>query len=348
MEVLDNVPLAAHTTLGLGGPARYWTDVTSEAGIPEAFAWAEKRRLEPLPWGAGSNILAADCGFDGLVLHMVLRGVDFLPAGRVLAAAGEGWDSLVTAAVARGWAGMECLSGIPGSVGAAPVQNVGAYGQEVSQSIVRVRAWDRHAHAFVELAAPDCAFAYRSSRFNGADRSRFLITAVEFQLRPAGAPALRYPELLTRVPPAASLAEVRAAVLTLRRGKSMLLDPADPDARSAGSFFKNPVLSAGAGAALTARSDGAMPPLYPQPGGNMKTSAAWLIEHSGFAKGFQLPESGIRLSRKHVLALVNAGSGTAGQAAALARHIRAAVEARWSVRLELEPVAVGFSLGELG
>ncbi|MGH9486052.1 MAG: UDP-N-acetylmuramate dehydrogenase [Terriglobales bacterium] len=347
MKLMENVPLAAHTTLGVGGPGRFWVEVNTEAELPEALAWATERGLPVLALGAGSNLLVADCGYDGLVLRLALRGVRELGAGRLLAAAGEDWDGLAANCVARGWAGVECLSGIPGSVGATPVQNVGAYGQAVAESIVRVRAWDRQNRDWAELTVGECGFGYRCSRFNGADRGRFLITAVEFALRPGGAPTLRYPELRQRVPAGASLAEVREAVRGLRRGKAMLLDPEDQDARSAGSFFKNPVLSAAQAAAVAARSDGAAPPQFPEPGGGTKFPAAWLIERAGFAKGFRLPASSIRLSRKHVLALVNEGHGTAAQAAALALHIRSTVETRWGVRLEMEPVAVGFTPGEL-
>lgn len=338
VTLLENVPLAAHTTLGLGGPARFWAELTTDDDIPAALDWAESRGLEAVPLGSGSNLLAADRGFDGLILHLALRGLDWQPSGRIRSAAGEDWDALVAASVARGCAGLECLSGIPGSVGATPVQNVGAYGQEVAETITTVRAWDRRDRAWVTLANSDCAFAYRSSRFNTADRGRFIISAVEFQLRPGGAPTLRYPELQRSAIPGASLAQVRSAVLALRRSKAMLLEPGEPDSRSAGSFFKNPVLTRAQAAAVTGA------PQFPDPSGGVKIPAAWLIEHSGFAKGFSLPGSGIRLSRKHVLALVNDGSGTAEQALALARHIRQAVETRCGIRLETEPVTLACAL----
>lgn len=330
----ENVPLAAHTTLGLGGAARYWVEITGEADVPEALAWAAGRALEVLPLGAGSNVLASDAGFAGLVLHLALRGEHDLGAGRVRVSAGENWDAFTARCVARGWAGVECLSGIPGSIGAVPVQNVGAYGQEVAASITAVRAWDRQRGAWAELPAAACGFAYRSSRFNGVDRGRFLITAVEFALRPGASATVHYPELQQRLGADASLAAVRETVLAIRRGKAMVLAPGEPDCRSAGSFFKNPVLAA------AAAPPGA--PQYPGGDGRVKIPAAWLIEHAGFTKGFRLPGSGIHLSTKHVLALVNDGTGTAAQALALAEHIRQAVAARWGVRLAVEPALIGF------
>ncbi|TAN23065.1 MAG: UDP-N-acetylmuramate dehydrogenase [Acidobacteria bacterium] len=338
----ENVPLAAHTTLGLGGPARYWADVAREAELPEVLAWAGARRLAVLVLGAGSNVLASDGGFAGLALHLALEGEQETGAGRVRVAAGENWDAVVARGVVRGWAGVECLSGIPGSVGATPVQNVGAYGQEVAEVITQVRAWDRREHVWVELTAAECGFGYRASRFNAADRGRFVITAVEFQLHPGGAARLRYPELRQHIRGDASLTAVREAVLALRRGKAMVLDPGEPDSRSAGSFFKNPVLSLAEAEALDARADGARPPQFTGTSGSVKISAAWLIEHAGIGKGFRLPASGIHVSTKHVLALVNDGRGTAAEVMALAEHIRSTVAARWGVRLELEPVAVGF------
>lgn len=342
MELRANVPLAAYTTLGLGGPASSWAEVASEAELPEALAWAEARELDVLVLGAGSNVLVSDGGFKGLVLHLVLHGEQETGAGRVRVAAGENWDAFVARSVARGWAGVECLSGIPGSVGATPVQNVGAYGQEVAEVITQVRAWDRREGAWVELPAAECSFGYRTSRFNTADRGRFVITAVEYQLHPGSSATLRYPELRERAGGAASLAAVREAVLALRRGKAMVLDPGEPDSRSAGSFFKNPVLSLAEAEALEARADGARPPQFAGTSSSVKIPAAWLIEHAGIGKGFRLPASGMHVSTKHVLALVNDGRGTAAEAMALAEHIRATVAARWGVRLELEPVPVGF------
>lgn len=333
VNITGQESLARHTTLEVGGGARYWTEITHEADIPEALAWAEAQGVTAAVLGGGSNVLAGDDGYPGLVLHMALAGQRETGAGRIEVAAGEDWDGFVAGCVARGWAGVECLSGIPGSVGATPVQNVGAYGQEVAEAIVGARAWDRKAGAWVTLTNAECGFAYRSSRFNREDRGRFVITAVELQLRPGGAATLRYPELRRQfATDAPSLLEVREAVRGLRRGKAMLLEPGMEDGRSAGSFFKNPVVDAEVAAAL--------PPAAPRykDGQRVKLSAAWLIENAGLHKGFQLPGSHAALSRKHVLAIVNRGGATAVEIEALARHVQAVVSERWKIRLEPEPV----------
>src|SRR6185312_13492244 len=301
VNITGQESLARHTTLEVGGGARYWTEITHEADIPEALAWAEAQGVTAAVLGGGSNVLAGDDGYPGLVLHMALAGQRETGAGRIEVAAGEDWDGFVAGCVARGWAGVECLSGIPGSVGATPVQNVGAYGQEVAEAIVGARAWDR--------------------------------TAVELQLRPGGAATLRYPELRRQfATDAPSPLEVREAVRGLRRGKAMLLEPGMEDGRSAGSFFKNPVVDAEVAAAL--------PPAAPRykDGQRVKLSAAWLIENAGLHKGFQLPGSHAALSRKHVLAIVNRGGATAAEIEALARHVQAVVSERWKIRLEPEPV----------
>ncbi len=195
MRIEEHQPLGQRTTLGVGGPARFAAEIAAEAEIPEAVAWARGRGLAWLAWGAGSNLLVSDAGFGGLAAHIALRGVRFGDGGEVEAAAGEDWDALVAACVARGWAGIECLSGIPGTVGATPVQNVGAYGQEVGEVLERVRAWDTQREAWVELGAKECGFGYRASRFNGADRGRFVVASVTLRLRPGGAATVRYPEL---------------------------------------------------------------------------------------------------------------------------------------------------------
>ncbi|HET9783538.1 MAG TPA: UDP-N-acetylmuramate dehydrogenase [Terriglobales bacterium] len=334
VNVIEQESLARHTTLEVGGAARYWAEITRENEIPEALAWAEERHLPATVLGGGSNVLASDAGYAGLVLHMAPAGARETGPGRIEVAAGEDWDGFVAECVARGWAGVECLSGIPGSVGATPVQNVGAYGQEVAETMVGVRAWDRQARAWVTLTAGECRFAYRSSRFNRDDRGRFVIVAAEFQLRPGGAATLRYPELRRQFPTEApGLSEVREVVRGLRRGKAMLLEPGMEDGRSAGSFFKNPVVEEAAAGALPAEA-----PRYPEADGRVKLPAAWLIEHAGLHKGFQLPGSRAALSRKHVLAIVNRGGATAGEIEALAAHIQAVVSERWGVRLAREPV----------
>ena len=337
MILKENQPLAPLTTLGIGGPARWFAEAGQEADIADAAAWARARGVPLFVLGGGSNLLVADAGFDGLVLHVRLRGVavveDSAAGWLYRAAAGENWDEFVSRAVSENCAGVECLAGIPGTVGGTPVQNVGAYGQEVAEAIVGARAWDRKAGAWVTLTNAECGFAYRSSRFNREDRGRFVITAVELQLRPGGAATLRYPELRRQfATDAPSLLEVREAVRGLRRGKAMLLEPGMEDGRSAGSFFKNPVVDAEVAAAL--------PPAAPRykDGQRVKLSAAWLIENAGLHKGFQLPGSHAALSRKHVLAIVNRGGATAVEIEALARHVQAVVSERWKIRLEPEPV----------
>lgn len=347
MQPEEQVALAPRTTLGVGGAARWFVSVDDEQAVPEAVAWARRAGLPWLVLGGGSNLLVSDRGYAGLVLHMALRGLREPEAGVLEAAAGEDWDTLVAHAVARGYAGLECLSGIPGTVGATPVQNVGAYGQEVAETIEAVRAWDSRAEAWVSLEPGACGFAYRASRFNGPDAGRFVIVAVRFRLRSGGAATLRYPELRRGFPAGAepTLAEVRAAVRALRRGKGMLLEPGEPESRSAGSFFKNPVLPEAALPEL-ARRAGAEPPRYPAAAGEVKVPAAWLLERAGFARGFALPGARARLSQRHVLAIVNPGGASSAEIVALARHLQAEVERRLGVRLQPEPVAVGFAAGE--
>jgi UDP-N-acetylmuramate dehydrogenase len=265
-------------------------------------------------------------------------------------AAGEPWEHCVQRALDDECAGMECLAGIPGTVGGTPVQNVGAYGQEVSSVIDRVRAFDLHARAFVELTAAECGFAYRRSRFNTVDRGRFIVTRVDYRLTPGGAPTLRYPELQRAVEamhPAGSgptLAEVADTVRSIRRAKGMLIVEGDPDCRSAGSFFKNPIVSEDLFEKIAAHTANA-PPCFPagsgpQYAGLVKIPAAWLIEQTGFAKGYFRGAAGI--SSRHTLALVNRGGASAAEILALAQGISSAVEARFGIRLEMEPVLVGF------
>ncbi|SDD32783.1 UDP-N-acetylmuramate dehydrogenase [Nocardioides lianchengensis] len=335
--------LADHTTLRVGGAAGSYVRATTEDELTEAVTAAEMAGEPVLVLGGGSNLLVADEGFPGTVVEVATTGLeldvedDDPTCGGVLAtvAAGETWDDLVALAVERGWVGVEALSGIPGSVGATPIQNVGAYGQEVAQTIASVRVWDRRLRGVRTFAAADCGFGYRYSRFK-ADPGRHVVLSVTFQLRQGslGAP-VAYAELArtlgVEVGARAPLADVRAAVLGLRRGKGMVLDPADHDTWSAGSFFTNPVVAAGA------VPEGA--PAWPQPDGSVKTSAAWLIDHAGFAKGYG--EGPARLSTKHPLALTNRGSASADDLLALAREVRDGVEARFGIRLVNEPVLVG-------
>ena len=352
--VQERVPLAPLTTLDVGGPARWLVDASSEAEVAAALAWARDRALPTLVLGGGSNLLVADRGFDGLVL--CLRDATVRVEARtdgatitVEAAAGVRWDDLVDRAVREGWAGLECLSGIPGDVGATPIQNVGAYGQEVAETITSVRAVDRATGGPVELDRAACGFGYRDSIFKREAKDRYVVVAVRFALRPGGAPTLRYAELQARFEgrPAPSLAEVRAAVLALRRGKSMVWDPADENGRSAGSFFMNPTLDAEAAALARAQGIaagvlglGEAMPAFAAEGGRVKLSAGWLIERSGFRRGTS--EGAVGISTKHALALVNRGGATAAEIVAFARRVRAAVSDRFGVRLAMEPVLVGF------
>jgi UDP-N-acetylmuramate dehydrogenase len=346
----ERVPLAPFTTLGLGGPARWFLRAASVAEVVAGLAWARQEGLPVTILGGGSNVIVPDAGLEGLVLQVAIPGLAFSEAEAAVivdAGAGVAWDDLVAEAVRRGAAGVECLSGIPGTVGGTPIQNVGAYGQEVAETIVEVQALDRATLEARTFAREACGFAYRWSRFKGDDAGRYVVTGVRFRLRPGGAPTLRYPELAKAVAargalddasPAAALARVRDTVLALRRSKGMVLDPADPDTRSAGSFFMNPVLTPEAFAALERRwsregGTGAVP-TFPAPGG-VKVPAAWLIERAGFPKGFA--RGGARISHRHTLALVNAG-GTTADLLALAATIRDGVAERFGVTLEREPV----------
>jgi len=350
--VPDGPRLADLTTLRVGGPAQRFVRAETEAELVAAVAAADDVGEQLLVVGGGSNLLVADEGFPGTVAQVATDGVEVGrdgDAALVTVQAGTVWDDVVARAVAEGWSGIEALSGIPGSVGATPIQNVGAYGQEVSATIASVRVWDRRLRGVRRFAGHECSFGYRHSRFK-ADPSRFVVLDVTFRLAhdPLGQP-VRYAELARAlgVEPGerAPLADVRAAVLRLRSGKGMVLDAADHDTWSAGSFFTNPVLDAAAAAALP---EGA--PRYPQPDGGVKTSAAWLIERAGFGKGFALPSAGdgapapASLSTKHTLALTNRGSATAADLLALARHVRAGVETRFGIRLVNEPVLVNCTL----
>jgi UDP-N-acetylmuramate dehydrogenase len=344
-EVLTGVPLAPRTTLRLGGPARALVEAATEAELVDAVRGADAAGEPVLLLAGGSNVVIADAGFDGLVVHVATTGVRREPAGngreRLTVAAGEPWDDVVAGAVADGLAGIECLSGIPGSTGATPIQNVGAYGQEVATAIASVRVLDRRTGAALELAPEACGFAYRSSAFRRSDGH--VVLAVTFELERADSSGpLRYGELAraldAEADAGAPLHEVREAVLALRRAKGMVLNAADHDTWSAGSFFTNPVLDAAAFAALEAQA-GAPPPRFPEPDGRIKTSAAWLIERAGFTKGDA--RGPVALSSKHALALTNRGGATAEQLVGFAREIADQVEQRLGVALVPEPVLVG-------
>jgi UDP-N-acetylmuramate dehydrogenase len=332
---VSGVPLAPLTTLRLGGPADRLVEVHEEGELIDAV------RADPaLVLAGGSNVVIADAGVPGTVVHVKTRGFE-RDGARLVVQAGEPWDELDAYCVAEGLQGFECLSGIPGSTGATPIQNVGAYGQDVSETVEWVRVYDRELDAVQILPAAACEFDYRRSRFK--HRDRWVVLAVAYQLRasPLSGP-LRYAELARAlgvpVGGTAPLAAVREAVLALRRGKGMVIDAADPDSVSAGSFFTNPILSADGFAALAARTP-SPPPAFPEPDGRIKTSAAWLIEHAGFARGHGEGRAGI--STKHTLALVNRGGATTAELLALAHAIAAGVRAAFAVELVPEPVLVG-------
>ncbi len=352
MLLEENKPLAPFTTFGIGGPARWFIEASSEEEIAEAAAWARERGVALFVLGGGSNLLVSDAGFDGLVLRVGLRGIKATVApgdsGHTIyqAAAGEDWDHFVERTAQDCCAGVECLAGIPGTVGGTPVQNIGAYGQEVASVLSLVRAFDLHEQRFVELAASECGFAYRRSRFNSVDRGRYVVTRVDFRLTPAGAPTLRYAELQRAFPEGVqpSLAEVAAQVRSVRQAKGMLIVEGDPDCRSAGSFFKNPAVDEEQLRQIAAASEMA-PPRFPAgPGaensGQVKVPAAWLIEQAGFAKGYTRGAAAV--SSRHTLAIVNLGGAKAAEVLALAGEITTAVEGRFGIRLEMEPVMMGF------
>jgi UDP-N-acetylmuramate dehydrogenase len=340
--------LADLTTLRLGGPAGRLLEAADEAAIVAAVRAADEAGEPLLILAGGSNLVVADAGFPGTVLRITSRGVRE-KGDRIVVAAGEPWDPFVARCVAAERAGVECLSGIPGSVGATPIQNVGAYGQEVADTIVSVRAYDRAHARTTDIPAADCGFTYRSSAFKRMP-GRWVVLAVTYELpRRAHSMPIRYAELARALGVAegetAPLADVRGAVLALRRGKGMVIDPADPDSVSAGSFFTNPVLDAGAFAALERRArarlgDDVRVPRFPQPDGRVKTSAAWLIERAGFTRGHGDPAT-VAISAKHTLALTNRGAGTTAQLVALAREIAGGVREAFGVELEPEPVFVG-------
>ena len=340
--------LSRHTTLRLGGPAGRYVAATTEEQLVDAVRTADAVGEPLLLLAGGSNLVVADDGFPGTVVHIRTSGVtadvDDCSGATVTVAAGEPWDPFVARAVDRGWVGLEALSGIPGSVGATPIQNVGAYGQEVAETVASVRCWDREEGVVRTLPASECGFGYRTSRFKEAP-GRHVVLSVTFQLRlgDLGAP-VRYAELARalEVEPGgrAPMTRVRDTVLALRRGKGMVLDATDPDTWSAGSFFTNPLLERDQADSLPAAA-----PRWEQPDGRVKTSAAWLIEQSGFGKGFG--NDRVSLSTKHTLALTNRGGAATADLLALAHEIREGVAATFGVRLVNEPVLVGCELAEV-
>ena len=354
MQLQENIPLAPLTTFGLGGPARFFVEAASAADVREAVAFASSKALPLFVLGGGSNLVVSDSGWPGLVLKVAIAGIERRPGeedGKAVfdAGAGESWDRFVSQAVMARCAGVECLSGIPGSVGGTPVQNVGAYGQEVSQTIASVEVFDRKDSQIRELCREACGFSYRSSIFNTSERERFIILRVAYALTPGGEPHLEYADLQRHFEgreTRPNLAETREAVRHIRARKGMLIVASnvagDPDCQSAGSFFKNPVLNEQQHEDLTKRAaaKGFTVPSYPALEKNHKVSAAWLVEKSGFARGYGFGHVGI--SSKHALAIVNRGGATAAEVLALKDQIQQRVEEIWGVRLEPEPVMVGF------
>lgn len=348
----ENVPLAPMTTLGIGGPARYFADITDTEALLAGVDWVGSRGVPMFVLGGGSNIVVSNTGFPGLVLRVCIRGIETNLEGNsveLIAGAGEEWDPLVARSVANNWTGWECLSGIPGRVGATPIQNVGAYGQDTSGTLVSVEALDLNDRKLVCLSAADCEFGYRTSRFKTRDRNRFVITRVSYRLKVGGAPAIRYPELQRHLAERglnnSTSADVRESVLSIRRRKAMVIDARDPDSRSVGSFFVNPTLTheqfdlVKSQAASFIRS-GEEIPSYPTDDNRVKLSAAWLIERAGISRGYV--HGNVGTSTKHALAIINRGGGTASEVVELKERIQSRVLDAFGITLAPEPVFVGF------
>jgi UDP-N-acetylmuramate dehydrogenase len=348
MVIAENVPLAPLTTLKVGGAARYFIEATSVAEVSQAVEFSKSAGLPLFILGGGSNLVISDAGWPGLVLKIGITGINHRHGHDEVifeAGAGEDWDKFVGMVVAHNIAGIECLSGIPGSVGASPVQNVGAYGQEVSNTIESVVALDLRDGQVHELSNQDCGFSYRTSIFNSTERGRYIILQVNYSLKHGAAAYVTYADLkkyFAGWSEKPTLANVRDAVRKIRAGKGMLITAGDDDCRSAGSFFKNPILSADQYQALTARAaaKNLQIPSYPALDAQKKVSAAWLVEHSGFSRGYGNGPVGI--SRKHALAIVNRGNATAADIVAFKQDIQQRVEEIWGILLEPEPVFVGF------
>ncbi|HXO39437.1 MAG TPA: UDP-N-acetylmuramate dehydrogenase [Candidatus Acidoferrum sp.] len=350
MNTQENIPLAPLTTFRVGGPARYFADAHSEHEVAEAVAFSFARKIPLFVLGGGSNLLVSDEGWPGLVLKVSLQGVEFEGDSQKMlfhAGAGENWDGLAALAVSKNCSGIECLSGIPGTVGGTPVQNVGAYGQEVSETISRVHALEIATGKLVDLSNGDCGFSYRSSAFNTTRRDQYIVLGVSYLLHRNGEPKIEYADLkkfFAASSEKSTLQQVRDAVRSIRLSKAMLLVDSDEDCRSAGSFFKNPIVSAAEADQIQAlaekRAPGKTLPRYPAADGQVKLAAAWLVEQSGFHKGYSLGPVGI--SRKHTLAIVNRGGATAKDILALKDEIEKKVFDIWGVMLRPEPVFVGF------
>lgn len=344
LDIRDHVSLAPRTTLELGGHARHYLVAKTEADVVAALDWGKRQSVRVAILGGGSNLIVSDAGFDGLVIEMALSGIEKRHDGArvfVTAAAGEPWDPFVARTVAAGYAGLECLSGIPGRVGASPIQNVGAYGQEVAERLHAVRVFDRDAQAIRTMSPEECEFAYRDSHFK-RHPDRYVVLGATFVLEPGGAASIRYAELERALGNDRSLKTVRDEVIRLRRKKSMVIDPTDSNRRSAGSFFTNPIVSREIADALVERalaegvvSSAAEVPRWPH-GDDVKLAAGWLIERAGIVKGLRRGSVGV--STHHALALVHHGGGSTGELMALADEIRGTVVARFGVTLVPEPV----------
>ena len=348
LQIQESVLLAPYTTFRIGGPARFFAEVGSEAQLLEAVEFASRRGIRMFILGGGSNLLVGDSGFDGLVVHVAIDTAPEIRTGDSFiehtVAAGVDWNSFVREVCEQGISGVECLAGIPGLVGGTPIQNVGAYGQEVSSTITQVRALDLEASAFVTLTREECGFSYRRSIFNTTDRGRYVVTGVTFRFDRAARPDLSYADLKRhfagwQTEPAPL--DVYHAVREIRHGKGMLIVEGEADCRSAGSFFKNPVVAesvlAGIAAALEVPVEKI--PHWPANAGHVKLAAAWLLEKAGFPKGFVMGDAGI--SSRHTLALINRGNARAADVEALRDAIRGAVRERFGIVLEQEPVEVG-------
>ena len=337
LQFRENVPLAPLTTFNIGGPARFFAQALTEADLTEALSFASTHTLPLFVLGGGSNLLVPDAGYPGLVLHLKIPGIEPLANGLFDVGAGVSWDAFVNHAIAANHAGIECLAGIPGSVGGTPVQNVGAYGQEVAETITSVRAFDRQTHTLVDLPKAACNFRYRASLFNTDARNRYIVTRVRFKLCPNGAPTLHYADLkkhFANTTP--TLTQVAAAVREIRRSKGMLIVPGDPDSHSAGSFFKNPIIPTAQLPSIAAAANVDSIPNWPTSPTETKLPAAWLLEHAGFIKGYGTGPAGI--STRHTLALVNRGHATFADIEALQSEIISTVQAKFNITLEREPV----------
>jgi UDP-N-acetylmuramate dehydrogenase len=347
----ERVPLAGLTTIGVGGPARWFVTATCAADVRTSHAWCRTRGLPLWVLGGGSNVVLSDAGFDGLVMHVAIAGSrSEVTRDRLMldAGAGEPWDAVVERLVADGWAGAECLSGIPGTVGGTPIQNVGAYGQEVASIVDTVQAFDGDTAEMVEIPAAECGFSYRHSRFKNADAGRFVICGVRFRMT-RQAPTLTYPDvqrwLAEQRIASPGVGDVRAAVLAIRRSKGMVADGSDPDARSVGSFFMNPVIALTERERLAAQT-GRDVPARPVGDGRVRVPAAWLIERAGWVRGDA--DGPVAISSKHPLAIVNRGGASAADVVEFAVRVKRRVADRLGVWLQPEPVFVGFDgAGEL-